>query len=130
MIFYDGECGLCHRVVRFILSHDRKRQFRFAPLQGQTFLGQVPEIVRSRLSDTLVVSPGDGRFLLRSDGVLYVLENLGGSWRALGWFGTWIPRRLRDSLYDAVAARRGRLFASPIQGCPVVEPELRGRFDP
>lgn len=130
VVFYDGECGLCHRAVRFILSHDREQRFRFAPLQGRTFLSQVPEIVRSRLPDTLVVSPGDGRFLLRSDGLLYVLDSLGGPWRALGRVGAWLPRRFRDSIYDAVAARRARFFATPILGCPVVEPELRRRFDP
>ena len=130
MIFFDGECGLCHRAVRFILSHDRKRRFRFAPLQGRTFLSQVPEVVRSRLPDTLVVSPGDGRYLLRSDGVLYALERLGGPWKALAKVGAWLPRRIRDRLYDAIAVRRARLFSSPVQGCPVVEPELGRRFDP
>lgn len=130
MIFFDGECGLCHRTVRFIVRHDRKRRFRFAPLQGQTFLDRVPEVVRSRLPDTLVVSPGDGRFLLRSDGVLHVLETLGGSWRVLARVGAWLPRRLRDGLYDAVATRRASLFSRPVQVCPVVEPEPRRRFDP
>lgn len=130
MIFFDGECGLCHRAVRFVLDHDREGQYRFAPLGGQTFLSQVPEVVRSRLPDTLVVSPGDDRFLLRSDGVLYVLDNLGGPWRALGRVVAWLPRRFRDSLYDAIAARRARLFSSPSQECPVGEPELRRRFDP
>ena len=130
VIFFDGECGLCHRAVRFVLRHDRKGHFRFAPLQGETFLSQVPEGVRSRLPETLVVLSGDGRFLLRSEGALHVLENLGGVWRALGRVLAWLPRRYRDSLYDAVATRRARLFSRPSQGCPVVQPEQRRRFDP
>lgn len=130
VIFFDGDCGLCHRAVRFIVRHDRKGRFRFAPLRGETFLSQVPEVVRSRLPDTLVVSAGDGRFLLRSDGVLYALEILGGPWKALARVGSWLPLRFRDSLYDAIAARRASLFRRPIQGCPVAEPELRRRFDP
>ena len=130
LIFFDGGCGLCHAAVRFILEHDRQGRFRFAPLQGETFLARVPEVVRSRLPDTLVVSTGDGRYLLRSDGVVYVLESLGGSWRVLGQTMAWLPRRLRDFLYDVIAAWRARLFSSPSQDCPVVEPELRRRFDP
>jgi predicted DCC family thiol-disulfide oxidoreductase YuxK len=130
LIFFDGQCGLCHAAVRFILEHDHRAEFRFAPLQGETFMERVPEVVRSRLPDTLVVSPGDGRFLLRSDGVLYVLGGLGRPWRLLGRVVSWLPRRWRDSLYDAVAARRARLFASPSRVCPVAEPDLQARFDP
>ena len=130
IIFYDGECGLCHTSVRFILGHDHRARFRFAPLHGETFMERVPDVVRSRLPDTLVVSPGDGRFLLRSDGVLYVLGSLGRPWRILGRLLSWLPRRWRDSLYDAVAVRRARFFASPSQACPVAEPDLQARFDP
>ena len=129
-IYFDGQCGLCHAAVRFILERDRTARFRFAPLRGETFLERVPEVVRGRLPDTLVVSPGDGRYLLRSDGVLHVLEALGGRWKVVGKIAGWLPRRWRDFLYDAVAARRARFFASPSQVCPVAEPELRARFEP
>ena len=37
-IFYDGDCGLCHRAVRVVLAADPEgRAFRFAPLGGETF---------------------------------------------------------------------------------------------
>jgi predicted DCC family thiol-disulfide oxidoreductase YuxK len=130
LIFFDGGCGLCHAAVRFILDHDRQGRFRFAPLQGETFLERVPEVVRSRLPETLVVSTGDGRYLLRSDGAIYVLGSLGGSWRVLGQVMAWLPRRFRDFLYDVIARRRAHLFSRPVQDCPVAEPELRQRFDP
>jgi predicted DCC family thiol-disulfide oxidoreductase YuxK len=130
VIFFDGECGLCHRAVRFVLHQDREGRFRFAPLGGETFLSQVPEVVRNRLPDTLVVAPGDGRYLVRSAGVLHVLENLGGIWRTLGKAAGWLPRSFADSLYDTIAAWRARLFSSPTRDCPVVQPEQRQRFDP
>jgi predicted DCC family thiol-disulfide oxidoreductase YuxK len=129
-IYFDGRCGLCHAAVRFTVERDRTARFRFAPLEGETFLARVPEVVRGRLPDTLVVSPGDGRYLLRSDGVLHILEALGGGWKALAKMAGWLPRRWRDLLYDAIAARRARLFTPPTQVCPVVEPELRARFEP
>ena len=130
LIFFDGDCGLCHAAVRFVLAHDHEKRFRFAPLQGETFLQRVPEVVRSRLPDTLVVSPGDDRYLLRSDGVLHVLGRLGRPWRMLGRMGSCLPRRARDRLYDAIAARRARFFERPGHVCPVVTPELQSRFDP
>ena len=34
LVLYDGVCALCNRLVRFLLKHDRKDVFRFAPLQS------------------------------------------------------------------------------------------------
>ena len=36
IVFYDGHCILCNRVVRWVIKHDKKDVFRFAPLQGST----------------------------------------------------------------------------------------------
>ena len=49
--FYDGHCGLCHRIVRFVIQHDREQVFRFAPLQGETASKQLPR----DLPDSVVV---------------------------------------------------------------------------
>ena len=32
IVFFDGSCGLCHGLVRFLLARDRARWFRFAAL--------------------------------------------------------------------------------------------------
>ena len=38
MVFYDGNCGLCHGFVQFALSETcGEHSLRFAPLQGKTF---------------------------------------------------------------------------------------------
>jgi predicted DCC family thiol-disulfide oxidoreductase YuxK len=34
VLFFDGECGLCNRVVRLMLRLDRRGRLRYAPLQG------------------------------------------------------------------------------------------------
>lgn len=36
LVFYDGECGLCDRVVQTLLKVDTHERFVFAPLQGKT----------------------------------------------------------------------------------------------
>jgi hypothetical protein len=40
IVLYDGVCGLCNRYVRFVLERDRRRQFRFASLQGHSAPGR------------------------------------------------------------------------------------------
>ena len=130
-VFYDGDCGLCHSSVRFLLRADREGLvFRYAPLQGETFRARIPAHARQGLPDSIVVLTADGRLLTRSDGTAHLLRQLGGLWGALGRLLAAVPRPLRDAGYDLVARIRHRLFARPEGVCPVVSPQFRARFDP
>jgi predicted DCC family thiol-disulfide oxidoreductase YuxK len=128
-IFYDGNCGLCHWAVKFVLPRDRAGAFRYAPLDSDTFRAQVPEPQRRALPDSMVVVTRDGRVLVRSSAVLHILRTLGGGWGAVGAVGRVVPEIIRDWTYDRVAAVRHRLFARPVDVCPVLPPEYRRRFD-
>lgn len=129
-LFFDGECGLCHRWVLFALARDHGRElFRFAPLQGPTCAALVPASARAALPDSLAVRTANGRLLVRSAAVLHVLARLGGAWRALAALLGVVPRPLRDWVYERVASVRKRLFARPASACPVVPYELARRFD-
>ena len=33
-VFFDGDCGLCSRVVRFIYRYEKKAKISFSPLQS------------------------------------------------------------------------------------------------
>lgn len=130
-LFYDGHCGLCHRSVLFVLHHDPAgRTFRFAPLGGPTFLSTLSEAERTGLPDSIVVQAADGRLLLRSRAAAHVLRRLGGGWQVLGSLVLVVPRPVADFVYDFVARIRHRLFDRPVDACPLVPADLRGRFDP
>lgn len=128
LVFYDGSCGLCHRVVRFLLSEDHAATFRFAPLESDAFLAALPDSERARLPDSYVLKTPSGAIITRSDAVITLCLHLGGIWRLLGIVGARIPRALRDAAYDRVAQVRRRLFAAPKESCPLLPPELRARF--
>lgn len=131
MLFYDGTCALCHRAVLFVLRHDRDgKLFRFAPLGGPTFLAAIPEERRKDLPESVVVRTQDSRLLVRSNAFLHVCERIGGGWKFLARGLRVIPRPLRDAVYDFVARVRYRIFGRTKEWCPVMPPELRGRFDP
>ena len=128
-IYYDGDCGFCHDRVRWILRRDPAGTlFRFAPLEGPTFESRVPADRRAAMAGTLVVETDDGRYLLRSDAVVHILRRLGRS-RGAAALAT-LPRFLRDLGYRAVASVRRILAARPREACPVLDPDLRARFDP
>jgi predicted DCC family thiol-disulfide oxidoreductase YuxK len=129
-VFYDGDCGMCHSAVRFVLAEDRESgAFRFAALGGATFQTTVSAEQRDALPDSLVVQRDDGQLLVRSRAVLHLMHRLGGLWRVGALVVGVLPRRLADAAYDAIARVRKRLFRSPTGVCPVLAPELRARFD-
>jgi predicted DCC family thiol-disulfide oxidoreductase YuxK len=127
-VFYDGQCGLCHRYVRFLLAEDARSAFRFAPLQGETFAAALPARQRAGLPDSIVVFTGTGECLVRSRALVHALARLGGLWRVLGWALAALPPRAADAAYDWIALRRKRWFPTPAELCPLLPARLRGRF--
>ena len=131
LIFYDGQCGLCHRAVRFALRHDPDgSRFRFAPLQGSTLSEVLEPDAIAQLSDSIVVLTLEGELLQLSDAVLWLGREIGGIWATLARAGAIVPRPLRDLVYRAIARVRHRLFRRPAELCPLVPESLRDRFLP
>lgn len=128
-LFYDGNCGLCHRAVRFLLAEDPDgAAFAFAPLGSDTFRARTSEAERAQLPDSLVLLTADGRVLTRSAAFRHLLGRLGGIWRVFATILWAVPKRLQDAAYDVIARVRYRLFAKPKDACPILPPHLRARF--
>jgi predicted DCC family thiol-disulfide oxidoreductase YuxK len=130
IIFYDGTCGLCHRWVQWVLARDPEGIFHFAPLQSEMFQKLIPVEFRAMLPDSVVVRTQNGQLLTRSSAALYVVDrlNVREFWRVLASITRLIPKPIRDFFYDAVARVRYRIFGRSDKMCPVLPPELRGRF--
>jgi predicted DCC family thiol-disulfide oxidoreductase YuxK len=65
-VFYDGHCGLCHGLVRFLLARDPAgSKFDFAPLQGDYCAATIPPAELQRLPDSVVVRTHDGQLLVK-----------------------------------------------------------------
>jgi len=128
-IFYDGNCGLCHGFVRFVLGEDQSaRPFSFAPLHGEEVKRTLSDRELSALPDSLVVVDERKNVLTRSAAVMYVLQRLGGLWSAAAVLFRLVPRTIRDFAYDVVASVRIRLLGTTAEACPMVPPALRARF--
>jgi predicted DCC family thiol-disulfide oxidoreductase YuxK len=128
IVFFDGVCGLCNRFVDWVLARDRHGRYRFAPLQGKTAagLGVTPQAADPAVWSIVFV---DGsRVLERSDAVLTIATGLGGAYRLVGALH-WVPRPVRDWVYDRIARRRYRIFGKR-DTCRMPAPEERGRFLP
>jgi predicted DCC family thiol-disulfide oxidoreductase YuxK len=129
LLFYDGDCGLCHRAVLFVLRHDGEgTRFRFAPLGGDAFEEKVTGPMARDLPDSIVILTNNGGLLTRSAATVHILRRIGGAWALLGALLWLVPRPLRDFGYDFVARIRHRLFTRPKDACPLIPPALRARF--
>ena len=131
LVLYDGVCGLCNRLVAFLLRHDRRDEFRFAPLQSE-----VAQALLRRYNldpndfDTVVVladfqRPAE-RALTRSEAALWAIARLGGIWRLFA-IAKLVPLSLREALYRFIAHRRYRVFGKYDQ-CPLPSPKDRDKF--
>jgi predicted DCC family thiol-disulfide oxidoreductase YuxK len=125
ILFYDGHCALCHSAVKFVLAHDARESFQFAPLQGKLAKTRLP----AGLPNTMVVETEDRSLLMRSSAWIYILERLDGPWKLAAKVLSIIPRPVRDAGYRIVASSR-RILGRPELTCPVSPAELRYRFLP
>ncbi|HXF28866.1 MAG TPA: DUF393 domain-containing protein [Chlamydiales bacterium] len=84
IVFFDGGCGLCQRSILFFLKRDTKKQFLFAPLDGQTAKKELQEWLKSHFAvDSIVVKNGDEIYYY-SKAVFFLLRRLGGIWSIPG----------------------------------------------
>jgi Uncharacterized protein conserved in bacteria len=130
VLLYDGECGLCNAVVRFLLREDDGAVLRFAPLQGRVGQDALKRagLPTSDFDSILFLEDKDAeRGHLRTRGVIGVLDTLGGVWRLLAWLARFVPGPLRDLGYKLVARTRYRLFG-PYAPSPLPDPSWEERF--
>ncbi len=123
LILYDGECGLCNRLVRNLLRIDEHALFRFASLQGETAAAVLSRrFPEGGVPDSVILVEGldtpDERIFTGSDVVIEIGGILNGMYRAL-LLVKLIPRPLRELIYRLVARTRRTLFGT-VNHCPFI----------
>jgi len=126
IVLFDGVCNFCNRSVNFVIKRDKRRYFRFAPLQT----AKGGEIARRHgidpeQLDTFVLVE-NGRAYRKSGGALRVARRLGGLY-ALAYGLIAVPPFVRDWFYDWFARRRYSWFGKKDE-CMVPTSEVRERF--
>ncbi len=126
IILFDAECILCSANAQFVLSHDKRRRFRLASMQGKVGAALYRRFgIDPADPDTMIVVEGD-RMLRDSDAVLTIYAGLGWPWKALAVFRL-VPRFIRDPLYLLIARNRYRIFGKR-NSCWLPSKEYRDRM--
>ena len=126
IVLFDGVCNLCNSSVQFIIKRDKKKQFLFASLQGQTGQEVLEKFnLPANNFNSFILVEGDNVYT-RSTAVLRMLKKLGGGWRLFYGFII-IPKFIRNAVYNWIAKNRYKWYGKRDE-CMIPTPELKERF--
>jgi len=127
IILFDGVCNLCNGAIQFMIKHDKKDIFRYAPLQSDIGKKLVDErnIDTEKIDSFILIEPGIA-FYLKSDAALKIGKHLKG-YRTISSILSWIPSGLRNIVYDFVARNRYKWYGKK-EHCMIPTPELKAKF--
>ena len=109
ILFYDGDCGLCSRTVRFIVKNERTNDLFFSSLQSQFAIDFLKNNGIDSLSSNTIYFYEKGSLYFKSYAALRLIPYLKPRFSTL--YACYLfPRFLRDFVYDRIAANRKVFF--------------------
>jgi predicted DCC family thiol-disulfide oxidoreductase YuxK len=126
VILFDGVCNFCNSSINFVIKHDKKGLFRFAPLQSATGNELLQRFNLSTTDfDSFVLIEGD-KYYTKSTAALRVLKHLSFPYPLAAVFII-VPPFIRNAVYDFISRNRYKWFGKR-EVCMVPTKEVRGRF--
>jgi predicted DCC family thiol-disulfide oxidoreductase YuxK len=126
IVLFDGVCNFCNSSVNTMIRLDKKKYFRFAPIQSA--LGEA--LMKKHGLDPAhfdsVILVDDNRAYTYSSAILNIARKLGGIYQ-LAYVFMLVPPFIRNALYKWIAAHRYAWFGKK-DACMVPTPEVRSRF--
>ena len=119
VIYYDGECGLCHLAVRFILRVDSKGKFYFSPLSN------LDNNLKS--IDSIILKKGNKVFY-EGQAIIMIFENIDNNWNYLAKVLKLFPVNVLDTAYRWVSRNRAKVSVKKVSSCPIVPNSYQKRF--
>ena len=119
VIYYDGECGLCHLAVKFILRVDSKSKFYFSPLSNLD--NNLKNI------DSIILKKGNKVFY-EGQAIIMIFEDIDNNWNYLANVLKLIPINVLDTAYRWVSRNRAKVSVKKVSSCPIVPSSYQKRF--
>jgi len=109
LILFDGYCNLCSASVQFILKYERSPVFYFSSLQSNFVKENYPELHHETTDPDTVILIENNEIHYRSDAALKISRRLKSPLNYL-YNLRFIPRFLRDGIYNFIARNRYNIF--------------------
>jgi predicted DCC family thiol-disulfide oxidoreductase YuxK len=126
IILFDGICNFCNRTVNVILDYDKDAKFQFAASQSIAGINKIIEFNLDQAVSASVILIDNEKVYKKTDAVIQIAKQLYG-WPRLFGFIKFIPRPIRDFVYDIIAKNRYTLFGKRAS-CRMPEESERNRF--
>jgi len=113
--------------VHWVLKRDHKDEFRFVAQQSEQGQRLIAEHRLSDQGNTVWMIHPNGNCFEKSDVIFEVFRVWGGGYRLLMVF-KWVPRIVRNGLYDWIARNRYRWFGKKEDACEIPPTGIRHKF--
>jgi len=126
VILFDGYCNLCNSSVNFIIKHDTKNYFKFAPLQEKKGKQLLKKFNGDNLNTTTIVLIENDIVYTKSTAALRITKHLNGLYPLL-YSLLVVPPFIRNGVYDFIAKNRYKWFGKH-EVCMIPSEEIRAKF--
>lgn len=127
LILFDGVCNLCNSSVLFVIKHDKKDRFMFAPLQSKIGKRVVEQFkIDTEKVDSILLYSKENGIKSKSSAALQIARQLRFPINLWSIFLI-IPPFIRNWVYDYVAKNRYRWYGKK-EECMIPTPELKAKF--
>lgn len=109
IILYDGYCKLCNASLQFIIKHDHNNSFEYYAIQSKEAELLMSKMFAEKDIPNSVLLISDGKLYIKSEAFFRILPKMGRGYSLLSVFKI-IPLKLRDKIYDWIAANRYKWF--------------------
>ena len=126
IIIFDGICNLCNATVLFLINRDKKNIFKFVSMQSDIAKQIFKEYnINFKNLDTIIfIEKND--FYIKSDAIIRIFKKLNYPWKVF-YFLKFIPKFIRDRIYDIVANNRYNWFGRR-NTCMIPSNETKSKF--
>ena len=126
IIIFDGICNLCNATVQFLINRDKRNIFKFVSMQSDIAKQIFKEYnINFKNLDTIIfIEKND--FYIKSDAILRIFKKLNYPWKVF-YFLKFIPKFIRDRIYDIVANNRYNWFGRR-NTCMIPSNETKSKF--
>ncbi|MFD2917733.1 thiol-disulfide oxidoreductase DCC family protein [Psychroserpens luteus] len=127
LILFDGVCNLCNSSIQYVIKHDEKNLFMFAPLQsniGQDIINEYK--IDPKKTDSILLYSIENGLSSKSTAALKVAKHLGFPRNLMSVFFI-VPTFIRNWVYDYIAKNRYKWYGKK-EACMIPTPELKSKF--
>ena len=127
LILFDGVCNLCNTSIQYVIKHDKKDIFRFAPLQSAIGKQIIQKFnIDIEKTDSILLYSENTGLKSKSSAALHIAKNLGFPNNLLSLFFI-VPTFIRNIVYDYIAKNRYKWYGKK-EFCMIPTKELKAKF--